>query len=141
MATPDTLHASCVAWNDRAVLIMGAAGAGKSALALSLMALGCRLVADDIVQLSVNAGTMIATCHPNIQGLIEARGVGILNATTRPKAQVVLAVDLDRCTVERLPQPRVFTHLGCDLPLIYRVDAPHFAPAILQILKSGWSDR
>lgn len=120
---------------------MGAAGAGKSALALTLMALGCTLVADDRVQLSVQDGAVMAATHPNIQGLIEARGVGILNATTQPTARVALVVDLDRVAVERLPQPGIFTYLGYDLPLICRIDAPHFAPAILQILKSGWSDR
>ncbi|PJI86516.1 Hpr(Ser) kinase/phosphatase [Yoonia maricola] len=141
MSASDTLHASCVAWEDRAVLIMGAAGAGKSALALTLMALGCGLVADDRVCLSVKEGALVAEPHPNIQGLIEARGVGILNATTLPAARVVLAVDLDYSETNRLPQQQLFTYLGCDLPLICRIDASHFAPAVLQILRSGWSDR
>ncbi len=141
MSASGTLHASCVAWEDRAVVITGAAGTGKSALALNLMALGCTLVADDRVVLSNKNGVLIATSHPSIAGLIEARGVGILQATMRPKAQVAAFVDLDQCETDRVPQRRIFTHLGCDLPLIYRIDAPHFAPAILQILKSGWSDR
>jgi len=44
-----TLHASCVAFNGRAVLILGPSGAGKSALALDLMSRGGSLIADDQV--------------------------------------------------------------------------------------------
>ncbi len=138
---PDTLHATCVAWDGRAVAITGASGAGKSALGLALLALGCTLIADDHVQLTVQDGHLIAHCPQTIVGLIEARGVGIINAHHEMQAQVVLVVDLDRLEAERLPKERIFTALGCDVPLIYKVDAPHFAPAILQILKAGWSDR
>lgn len=142
MAAPsETLHATCVAWEGHGVLIKGASGTGKSALGLALMGFGCALVADDRVQVVAEGGKLIAQCPPQIAGLIEARGMGILNAQALPKAHITLAVDLDHVETERLPQTRKFTHLGCDLPLIWRVDAPHFAPAILQILKAGWSDR
>ena len=141
MPHPETLHATCVAWDDRAVFIMGAAGSGKSALGLTLMGLGCTLVADDRVQVLRQNETLIARCPPTISGLIEARGVGILNAQHLPTSKIVLAVDMDRLETERLPQSRVFTHSGCEVPLIYRIDAPHFASAVLQILKAGWSDR
>ena len=53
----------------------------------------------------------------------------------------VLVVDLDQSQTARLPEQRSFEVVGQEIPLICRVDAPHFAPAILQILKSGWSDR
>lgn len=140
MPVPDTRHATCVAWDGQAVLITGASGAGKSGLGLALLALGCTLVADDRVHLTADDG-LWAHCPDTITGLIEARGVGILNAHYDKHARVVLAVDLDRYETERLPQRRFFTVLGCDVPLIYKVDAPHFAPAIVQILKAGWSDR
>lgn len=141
MTRSQPLHATCVAWEGRAVVIAGASGTGKSALALTLMAFGCSLIADDRVQLTVQDQKVIAQAPTTIAGLIEARGIGILRATMLAHAQVALWVDLDRIETERLPQSRHVTHLGCDLPLIYRVDAPHFAPAILQILKSGWSDK
>jgi len=132
---------TCVAWDGRAVVIVGASGRGKSALALSLMAFGCTLIADDRVCLTAQDGQLTARPPSTIAGLIEARGIGILRATGLAQAKVVLWVDLDRIETERLPPHRFFTHLGCDVPLIYKVDAPHFAPAILQILKAGWSDR
>ncbi|HEV8034037.1 HPr kinase/phosphatase C-terminal domain-containing protein [Yoonia sp.] len=141
MAASHTLHATCVAWDDRAVIITGKSGAGKSALGLQLMALGCKLVADDGVHLMLENGAVVVQAPDTIKGLIEARGIGILNAQVRGRARVVLVVDLDQSEPARLPEARFFEVLGHNLPLIYRVDAPHFAPAILQILKSGWSDR
>lgn len=141
MPQSESFHATCVAWDGRAVVIMGASGSGKSALALSLMAFGCTLVADDRVCISEQDGQLIAQPPSTIAGLIEARGIGILRGKGLARAKVALWVDLDRIETERLPQRRFFTHLGCDLPLIYKLDAPHFAPAILQILKAGWSER
>jgi HPr kinase/phosphorylase len=43
------LHATCVAWCGRGVLITGPSGSGKSTLALELIHRGWMLVADDAV--------------------------------------------------------------------------------------------
>ena len=141
MDNSTTLHASCVAFEGRGVLIYGKSGAGKSTLALQLLAFGCDLVSDDQVHLSLNEGQITATAPTQIKNLIEARGVGLLNAPSIPQAQIICAVDLDQEEASRMPQRRLVTLLGCDLPLIYRVDGPQFAPAILQVLKHGWSQR
>ncbi len=137
---PDTIHATCVAWYGRGVLITGASGAGKSSLGLVLMAMGCSLVADDRVRIRRDDERLIATSPPSIVGRIEARGIGILDAESQPDAQVALAVDLDHAETARMPQRRILTLLGCDVPLIWRSEGPQFAPAILQSLKAGRSD-
>lgn len=137
----DAHHASCVALNGKAALLTGKSGSGKSALALQLIALGCGLVADDRTILTRQGDQLVATCPSTIAGLIEARGIGILNVVPVASAQVVLMVDLDQLEAARLPQRRFITVLGCDLPLIWRIDHAHFVPAIFQILTSGWSDR
>ena len=136
----EILHASCVALGARAVLITGAAGAGKSALALELMALGAGLVADDRTVLSVQDGALIATCPAPIRGRIEARGIGILSAADHGPAAVVLAVDLDRAPPARLPGPGRITILGVEIDLICAMATPTLAPAILQYLKGGRAD-
>jgi HPr kinase/phosphorylase len=141
MIASQTEHATCVAWDGRAVLITGKSGAGKSALGLMLMGLGCRLVADDRTVLTATDGGLLASCTPTIVGLIEARGIGILNADHVPQALVQLVVDLDTTTEERLPQRRVITLLGCDIPLISGREGPLFAAAVLQTLRGGWSDQ
>ena len=98
-------------------------------------------MSDDRVILQRDGNHLIARAPETIRGLIEARGVGLLDAAPLDRAQVALVVDLDETESERLPQRRVVTLLGSDVPLIHRIDGPHFAPAILQILKAGWSNR
>lgn len=131
------LHAACVALEERAVLITGRSGSGKSALALSLMAFGAALVADDRTVVTFKKGRLSASSPPTIKGLIEARGVGILRARALANAEVVLAIDMDRVETDRLPHQYHVTILGVELPLCLKVEAAHFAPAILQYLREG----
>jgi HPr kinase/phosphorylase len=65
-----TVHATCVAWQARAVLIMGRSGQGKSALGLELMSMGCRLIADDRVLLSRLKNQVIASCPDAISSSV-----------------------------------------------------------------------
>lgn len=134
---PLTLHASCIALEGRALLITGASGRGKSSLALELMALGARLVADDRTDLTRQEGQVVAESPSAIKGLIEARGVGLLRADPAGPTPVALAVDLDLREQERLPPPRHIRLLGCDIPLLRGAEMPHLGPALLQLLKAG----
>jgi HPr kinase/phosphorylase len=83
--------------------------------------------------------TLIASAPETLAGLIEAHSVGLLRARNVASARVALCVDLDKQETQRLPLLREVTLLGCRIPLIHGVSAPHFAPAILQILKAGRS--
>lgn len=134
------LHASCVALEGRGLLIRGEAGCGKSALSLQLMAYGALLVSDDRVLLSNERNKLVARPPKTIEGLIEARGVGILRAQTAPQADIVAIVDMDRVAGERLPAQMNETLLGQPLPVLQRVEAAHFAPALMQYLKCGALD-
>lgn len=58
----EVLHASGVVLDGRAVLITGAAGAGKSSLAAALLRAGGLLLSDDAVALQPRDGTLLA--HP-----------------------------------------------------------------------------
>ena len=131
------LHASCVALGGRGVLIFGPAGAGKSALALQLMAFGCDLVSDDRTAVVAQAGSVLAAAPARIRGLIEARGVGILAADAVAAARVALLVDLGQTETERLPPWHSRKLLGVDLPVVHRIESTHFPAAILQYLKAG----
>ncbi len=137
MSAPLVLHATCVALGDRAVVITGASGRGKSALGLGLMSLGCTLVADDRTELTAETSTLIARCPLALQGLIEARGVGILRADTIAHATVALSVDLDQTETDRFPPQRSVTWLNLSIPLLHKVESAHFAAAILQYLRAG----
>lgn len=134
---PVTIHATTVALLGQAVLITGASGTGKSALGLQLMALGCALIADDQTVLNLHDGTLWATCPQPIHGQVEARFVGILNATAQPTAWVALSINMDSIETERLPPWRDVTYLGVSVPLLHKVETGHFAAAVLQYLKQG----
>lgn len=131
------LHASCVALDRRAVLVLGPSGSGKSSLALQLMALGAVLVADDRTMVQATETGLLATAPQSILGLIEARGVGILTAEFCPAARIQLVIDLAQEERERLPQRHEYYLLGHSLPLLHNVSAAHFPAAILQFLKGG----
>ena len=86
------------------VFITGDSGAGKSELALELISRGHGLVADDIVEFSRIAPTVLeGRCPPLLQDVIEVRGLGILNIRTifgetacRRKMKLKLVVHLQR---------------------------------------------
>jgi hypothetical protein len=61
------LHASAIIVDERAVAFVGPTGAGKSTVAASFVADGARLLADDFVPLSENAGGFLAV--PSYPGL------------------------------------------------------------------------
>ena len=136
-AAPLNLHASTVALGARAVVIFGASGSGKSALALQLMAYGAALVADDRTQIVARGGTLFASAPVPIRGYVEARGVGLLGAESLAEAEVALAVDLDHDETARLPPTRHIEWNGVAVPLVLRVQSVHFAAALWQYLKAG----
>lgn len=62
------------------VLITGAAGAGKSELALELITRGHRLIADDSPEfVLVEPDVLDGGCPPVLQDCLEVRGLGVLN--------------------------------------------------------------
>jgi len=131
------VHATTIVIDGRAALITGAAGSGKSALALELIALGAELVADDRTILEDVNRVLVARAPNPIQGMIEARGVGLLNVDTAPCGKIVLVIDMDKEEQSRLPDPRYVTYLGHEIALQYKVNAPYFSSAVYQLLTHG----
>ncbi len=134
------LHASCVEIDGKAVLIVGASGTGKSSLALQLLAFGALLVSDDQTEIILDGEAVVARPPATIMGLVEARGVGILNARAVARSQIALVVDMDQDENDRLPQAHCFDVCGVQLPCLHKSSAPHFPAAIVQFLKAGRSD-
>lgn len=132
-----TLHATAVALNGAAVCICGASGAGKSALALQLMAFGARLVADDGCRIWRDGDALWVDAVDTICGRIEARGLGILRADPAGPTRLALWVDLDLDEPHRLPPQREKVFLGVSRPIVHNAATPHFAASILQYLRAG----
>jgi HPr kinase/phosphorylase len=136
--TAEVLHASCVSVQGSGLLILGASGTGKSALALRMIGLGAQLVSDDLTHVAVASGRLIASCpSPAQQGLIEARGLGILRAPSVDRADLVLAIDLDQREHDRLPPYRSLTTLGVSLALVLHPQNDHFPDALMLYLRHG----
>ena len=133
--TDTPLHATCVAVEERAVLLTGPSGSGKSALALQLIALGATLVADDRTCLVADGSRLWASPPDTIAGLIEARGVGLFQLPHLDRAPVNLVVDMGRTETDRLPPQRRIELQGIGLPCLHKVDAPYFPAAIHAYLK------
>jgi HPr kinase/phosphorylase len=128
------VRATTVAHGGRALLLRGPAGAGKSALALQMIALGAALVADDRTVLRAADGVLRAAPPPAIAGLIEARGLGLLRLPHTTDVPVAAVADLGAAETARLPPLRTTALLGHEVALYRRVAGAHVASALLLAL-------
>lgn len=131
------LHATTVALDGLGLMILGPSGAGKTTLALQLMAAGAVLVADDRTDLHRQGDEVIASCPATLAGRIEARGIGILLASPAGPVRLRQVVDLGAKADDRLPQSRSYDLLGLALPLVTGPYQPHLYAALRQLLLGG----
>jgi HPr kinase/phosphorylase len=81
LAAQTTLHGVYMEVMGVGVLITGESGMGKSELALELLSRNHRLIADDAVEFSrTNPDVLLGRSPEILSGLLEVRGLGILNA-------------------------------------------------------------
>ncbi len=139
-----SVHASAVLVGARAVLIRGPAGAGKSRLAIALIAAAktgllrfARLVGDDRVHLQACHGRLLVRPAHALAGLIELHGVGIQRMEHEPVAAVGLVVDLAAEDTERLPSTSETFLCGVRLPrLAVAPGADPLAPTLAALGRS-----
>jgi serine kinase of HPr protein (carbohydrate metabolism regulator) len=121
-APPLIRHATLVArftpagW--RGVMIEGASGAGKSDLALRLVASGWSLVADDRVLLWRGGEALFGRAPEALAGLMEVRGLGVISHPVRRFAEIVLlARGVAGSSIERMPEPAFEPILDLTVPV------------------------
>ncbi len=124
----ERVHGTAIAVGNRAVLIRGSSGSGKSDLALRCLGLGLstivretvKLVADDQVLLKQQGSDLGASAPAPLLGKLEVRGLGILEVDPILEAKLVLVADLTcEDVIERYPDPWPFARiLGFDIPLV-----------------------
>jgi len=126
-AQPSSVHASAVLVGERAVLIRGPSGSGKSRLAFDLILAGragqiaaATLIGDDRVHLEAAQDRLVVRPARELEGLLEIRGLGIRQCDFAKQASVGLVVDLSAADAERLPAPETLVAeiYGIKLPRI-----------------------
>lgn len=114
----ETIHATTVAIGNRAVMVVGPSGSGKSDLALRLIDRGAMLLSDDYTQVQALNGRLMASAPATIAGKMEVRDIGIITLPHVGDMPVALLVDLDAVR-ERMPMPDAQRRVaGIDLPLL-----------------------
>lgn len=114
------IHATAVAHRGASgwhcALLRGSPGAGKSDLALRLLAQGWRLVGDDYVHVWRSGNAVYATAPGRIARQLEFRGLGIVATSDRYICRVSLVVDCVQAVVERMPETDCVTLCDTSLP-------------------------
>lgn len=109
----ENIHASCVAYKNIGILIVGDSGIGKSDLALRLiMDKGAKLVADDRTNIELKKNSLIASCPETIKGLLEIRGIGIKKFPHLDNITINLVVKLVKnlSNIERFPKDETWDY-------------------------------
>jgi HPr kinase/phosphorylase len=124
----ELVHGTALALGDKAALIRGPSGSGKSDLALRCVALPplahiplrAELVSDDQVCCALKDGGIEVGPPPTIAGKIEVRGLGVLALPYRAAARLALVVDLvPAAEVPRYPLETSFAEiLGLAVPIV-----------------------
>ena len=114
-------NVTCISLGGRGLMIEGPPGSGKSTLALMLIDRGASLVGDDGVELEKRDGAIWAHPAPNIRGLLEIRGAGIVQMpVVSARLSLVLAIDpnaprlpeVERCVFQDIALPRIAFRTG-----------------------------
>jgi serine kinase of HPr protein (carbohydrate metabolism regulator) len=141
-----TIHASAVLVGNKAALIRGPAGSGKSQLVWDLLQaaakgvlLFARLVADDRAHIETHAGRLLVRPSPALAGIIEIRGLGIRRLDHEPLAAVALVVDLAAEDAARLPGPNAGQAVieGVSLPRLAIAAGRPALPMVLAFLQGS----
>jgi HPr kinase/phosphorylase len=149
MTASVSVHASAVLVGDRAVLIRGPSGSGKSRLAFDLILAGragqipaAVLVGDDRVYLEVAQGQLVVRPARELAGLIEIRGLGIRRCDFAEQGVVGLVVDLSATDAERMPAPDALftTVVGVILPRVPVASEFQPLPLVVAALTTRPSD-
>jgi serine kinase of HPr protein (carbohydrate metabolism regulator) len=135
-------HATAIILGDRGVLIRGRSGAGKTTLALALVAMSrangrfARLVSDDQVLLEAHGGRLVCRSSEEIAGLAEYRGMGPGRTAFEPGMVIDLVVELvERGLAPRYPERHSVTLAGCDIPFLVVPEHEIAGPALVVLRK------
>lgn len=121
----EPIHATAFAYHGIGCMLLGATGTGKSRLLAEAMLHGAHLIADDRVRLCALNGHLVASAAPNLEGVVELRGFGLIKrADTVHSHPIHLIVELDEAAQARLPEPQSREFEGVAVPYLKLLPAP-----------------
>ena len=133
------MHATCVDINGSGVLIVGRSGSGKSSLAINLLALGSKLVADDQCELVKKNNRFSVSKPASLPNSIEIRGVGLVSVPMVVETSLDWVVNMDEAETERMPDVR-FTEIGgYRVPTVFGKNMDELAPRIYVLVSNALS--
>lgn len=118
-------NATCVVIDERAVMIEGPSGSGKSALALALIDRGAWLVGDDALMLEPHGDRLVARPHPGTHGLLEIRNLGLVPYPVTEAADVALVVRFAQDAPRFIDTADIVVRAGIALPAVAIWPEPH----------------
>lgn len=149
-SNPELAHATAIAAGDRAAIITGPSGSGKSDLALrcllhppsALTPDAAFLISDDQVLVERRGAVLFARGPETIRNKLEVRGLGVIEVRAMgcPEAPIALLVELTTADkIERLPDPQPSAEiLGIFVPVLRLAPFEPSAPAkVLLALACG----
>ncbi|SNS31540.1 HPr kinase/phosphorylase [Antarctobacter heliothermus] len=136
----EIVHATSVSVAGRGLLIRGASGRGKSGLALEMMVRGATLIADDRTIVTREGPALVLSVPQPLRGMIEARRIGLLQASCVDHVPLIAVVDLDVAETHRLPPIRATRVLGVEVPLLHNSASEYFAAGLVHYLTAGRRD-
>ena len=112
------IQATAVSYKNRAILIQGNAGIGKTTLALSLIEKGAVLIGDDVIELFIKNNKLFCKSKEILKGVVEVKGLGLVSGFKVSKPVPVLCIiHLQKKKTERLPKPKSISILNKKIPV------------------------
>ena len=125
--------------NGSGVLIVGSSGSGKSSLAINLLALGSKLVADDRCELVKKNNRFSVSKPASLPNSIEIRGVGLVSVPMVVETSLDWVVNMDEAEKERMPDLR-FTEIdGYKIPTVFGKNMDDLASRIYVLVSNTLS--
>jgi len=112
------IQTTAVSYKNKAVLIQGTAGVGKTSLALKLLEYGAILIGDDVVEIYLKNNKLYCKSKEKLKGMVEVRELGLVcGFKTAKPAPVLCVIRLHKRPTERLPKSRTISLLGKKIPV------------------------
>ncbi len=125
------IYASAVSIHGNGILLFGESKSGKSDITVRLLHDGADLIADDRTVLKKRGESVYAFPNPNIKGLIEVRGIGLVSlpfTENIPVAAIFTLIDKDE---ERTPLPGYREIMGIKIPT-WKIN-PFYASSAIKV--------